>query len=121
MESPDDIDMSNGVNLIRDMMTPAQIRRVRHLLDELERFEHRPKVFPLIREMRALLQPPPTLREIFDRVPGVDVKEKAEKVGIARSSYYKIIHGQVRPEKQTVERLAALSGVPVEVIRASGP
>lgn len=102
-------------------MKPAQIRRVRALLDELEPLQRTPKSFPLIREMRKLLEPVPSMREIFDRVPGDDIKTKAARVGICRSSYYKIINGQVRPETKTVKRLSDLSGVPIEVIRASGP
>lgn len=102
-------------------MTPQQIRRARKVVDELERIDHKPKFYPLLRELRALLEEPPSLKEIFDRVPGVDIKAKAAVVGISRQAYYKIIAGKVRPQDETVRLLSLNSGVPIEVIRASGP
>lgn len=102
-------------------MTGNQIRRARRLLDELERLGHKPKGYILIRELRGLLEPLPTMKEIFDRVPGADVEAKAAKVGISRAAYYKIIKGQHRPQDQTARLLSEMSGVPIETIRAIHP
>ena len=102
-------------------MTPQQVRRARRLIDDLERLDHKPKAYPILRELRALLEPPLSLREIFDRVPGGDIKTKAETVGITRQAYYKIVNGQVRPQDETVRLLSNMSGVPIEAIRASCP
>lgn len=102
-------------------MNPSQIRRARRLLDDIERLDHQPKVFPLIRELRALLEPPPTLREIFDMVPGDTIEAKAQAVGISRSLYYKTINGEHRPRDGTVRLLATVSGLPIETVRAACP
>lgn len=102
-------------------MNPSQIRRVRQVLDEIERFDLEPKVFPLIRELRSLVAVPPTLREIFDMVPGKTIEKKAQAVGISRSMYYKTINGEHRPLDRTVRRLAHVSGLPIEVVRSARP
>lgn len=102
-------------------MTPHQIRRARNLLDELERHDLSPKVYSLIREIRSLLEPVPSLKEIFDMVPGDTIEGKAAKVGITRSAYYKIINGQVRPQNETVRLLSAVSGISIEKIRLAQP
>lgn len=102
-------------------MTPQQIRRARRVLDELERFDHKPKAYLLIRELRGLLEPGPTLKEIFDLVPGDTLKSKAGLVGITPQAYYKLINGLARPRAATLRQLSSLSGVPIETIKASGP
>ena len=102
-------------------MNPDQIRRARRLLDDLERLDHKPKVFPLIRELRALMEPPPTLREIFDKIPGETIETKAQAVGISRSLYYKMINGEHRPRDSTVRMLSNMSGLPIATVRAACP
>lgn len=102
-------------------MNPNQIRRARRLLDDIERFDLQPKVFPLIRELRALLEPPPSLREIFDMIPGETIEAKAQAVGISRSLYYKTINGEHRPRDATVRLIASVSGLPIEIVRAARP
>lgn len=102
-------------------MNPTQVRRATRLLDDIERCDIEPKVFPLIRELRTLIVVPPTLREIFDLVPGKTIEKKAQAVGISRSLYYKTINGVHRPLDSTVRRLALVSGLPIEVVRAARP
>lgn len=101
-------------------MTPQQVRRASRVLTDLEKATgaHRKK---LIEELRGLIEPTLTLREIFARIPGDDVTAKAATIGITRQAYYKLISGKVRAQDGTAQLLAKAAGVPIEVIRAARP
>lgn len=72
-------------------------------------------------ELRELLQPPPTLGEIILQLPSENHKERARLIGISRQGYYNLLQGVARPNTLTTRRLAELSGLSEEAIRAAGP
>lgn len=70
------------------------------------------------RKLRAMLEPPPTMQQILDRVPGDTVTAKCEVIGVSRQGYYDLQKGTKRPTLKTVRLLAAASGVEADLIKA---
>jgi hypothetical protein len=103
-------------------MTPTMVQKAAQRLNELEALDLRSsKAYELIREMRQLLQPPPTMREICDRLPGLTVIERAASIGVTKQALHNYIIGRYKPKADKVALMVKLTGVPAEVIRAAGP
>lgn len=72
-------------------------------------------------ELQELLQPGPTLGEIILALPSENHKERARMIGISRQGYYNLVQGTARPNTLTTKRLADLTGLAEDVIKAAGP
>lgn len=72
-------------------------------------------------ELQEVLQPGPTLGEIILKLPSENHKERARMIGISRQGYYNLIQGVARPNVLTCKRLADLTGMTEEAIKAAGP
>jgi len=99
-------------------MTRKELERAQILADELVRRSRGENQIVAV-ELRALLEPPPSLTDIVMSVPGPTHKERAAMIGLSHQGYYNLIQGVSRPNSRTTHRLAALTGVAEDVIRQS--
>lgn len=93
------------------------------LVDGLHAIHHEQKasgVKPLLMtatKLRNMLEPPPTMREVLERVPGETLGERAVTIGISRQHYYNLERGIARHSAAVAKRLAELTGISESVIR----
>lgn len=53
---------------------------------------------------------------VLSKVPGATIVERSDAVGVSRQTYYFWLQGRSRPSLPQAERLAELTGIPVEEI-----
>lgn len=102
-------------------MTPKMTYQAIQRLNELEQIKLPPDAYPLIREIRQCLQMPPSMKEICAKIPGSNNFERAAAIGVTKTALQWWISGKNRPDKEHMEMLSEITGVPLEIIRAVGP
>jgi transcriptional regulator with XRE-family HTH domain len=75
----------------------------------------------LVKQLAQILGPPRSLDAILAKVPGSSLPEKAAAIGITRQGLWCLVQGSRTPNTETVKKLAAATGVPVETILANCP
>lgn len=68
--------------------------------------------------LRHQLQPTLSMADIIARVPGETLTARAEALGLSRQAIYDLRDGKFKPSAETVQRLAALTGIAQHVIMA---
>lgn len=102
-------------------MNKAQLQHGQALLDEVEEWLTSPKAMAAVKELREMLQPPPTVASIFKKVPGENIAAKARTLQITRPTFYDLAAGRRRPSDDTLKRLAKATGIPLETLRNAMP
>lgn len=97
--------------LVRALALADQLIRATGDLDE-------PTAHALARRIRMILHPTMDIREILALVPGDTVTDRAKAIGISRQALYRWMESGTRPNNETARRLAALTGISEDVIRA---
>jgi hypothetical protein len=54
------------------------------------------------------------MKKVLDLVPGTNVTDRCERIGISRNTYYAWYRGEIRPNKHQAKRLQQLTGYPAE-------
>jgi hypothetical protein len=100
-------------------MEDGNVNRAIRLINQLLKMDIDDEGFgPIMLQARARLALPMSV--VLDKVPGDSVVEKCDRIGISRQAYYVYLRGGSRPNKQQAKKLARLTGLKAEAIRAGG-
>lgn len=60
------------------------------------------------------------MTEVLDKVPGLTVSDKIERIGVSRQAYYWWLNGKTRPNATQAKKLARMTGYDASEIRGRG-
>lgn len=98
----------------------TRLEKAMALADELVR-RSRGENQDVARELRSLLEPPPSIADILLAIPGDTHKERIAKIGISHMAYYNLLKGLSRPNTRTTAKLVKLTGLSEDAIREARP